>query len=178
MDPYIRYRYLDGRHDRTVEAPCSSAHSRISAGVARPLSGESTEIYLAWCQERGEGVDETDAWEDDGGAQEDGAADEDESAVVSSIEPEAETGGADGAEAEEVDPGGADPEASVAIDLRETPIRHLADALAGVDDLSVLHALASSDDRSTAVRHYAARIDELNATDQEAIEPEAETGDG
>ena len=102
---------------------------------------------------------------------------EDESAVAGSIEPESENG-SDGAEAEEIQPGGADSEASVAIDLRETPVRYLRDALAEVDDLSVLLALYESDDRSTAAPHYAARISELEAANQEAEEPEAEAGDG
>ena len=70
MDPYISYQYTDGRHDREVEAQCSSAHLRISAGVARPLPGESTDVYTAWCDEQdlpeGEQPD-VDAWEDDGG---------------------------------------------------------------------------------------------------------------
>ena len=56
-------------------------------------------------------------------------------------------------------------EASVAIDLRETPVRALRDALAAIDDLSVLEALAKSEDRNSAARHYKARIAELQAED-------------
>ncbi|MEE8551466.1 MAG: hypothetical protein V3T08_09475 [Gemmatimonadota bacterium] len=220
MDPFIRYEYLDGRHGRPVEAQCSSAHLRISKGVARPLAGRSTRIYTAWCEGNLDEQPDVSTWEDDGGTPQEreaaqlrdtsikalanalqdyddpsvlrsfASADDrkdagpiyaarmaeieagDESAVAGSIEPEAETGGAGGTEAEE-GPGGADPEASVAIDLRETPVKRLAEALAEVTDLSVLRALANSDDRSTAAPHYAARIAEL-----EAEEPEAETGDG
>ena len=49
----------------------------------------------------------------------------------------------------------------------------LAAALAEVDDLSVLQALAESDNRTSAARHYRARIQELEAT-----EPDSEAGDG
>ena len=156
MDPYIRYRYVDGRHDRTVEAPCSSAHPRIAAGVARPLAGKSTRTYLEWCENEelpdGEQPD-VGAWDDDGGAPE--AAD-----------PEVEA---------------ADPEVIDAIDLRETPLRRLGAALDEVDDPSILRALATADDRKGAAPIYAARmeaIDPGDETDQEATEPEAEAGDG
>ncbi len=159
MDPYISYRYLnDGRE---VEAQCSSAHPRIAAGVARPVAGESAEAYTAWLEAQGEDAGSVSAWEDEGGAQEgDEEADEGTDSEDEPTETEA------------------DAEATAAIDLRETPVRHLRAALAEVTDLSVLEALANSDDRRTAARHYAARIAELQAADQEADEPEPEAGDG
>ena len=174
----VSFVYTDGRlpPTRIVTVGPAAAHEILISGVAQIADEQSFEVYGAWCEaEDVEPVDTEDwdpdlevyqavhdrqaeetedapdiaAWEDDGGAE-----------VVGSIEPD----GADGAEAE-VDPGGADSEASAAIDLRETPVRALRDALAAIDDLSVLEALAKSDDRNSAARHYKARIAELQVED-------------
>ena len=152
-DPHITFVYGDGR---VVERQCSAAHAYIAAGMATARPGESAELYAEWREGQAEDTGEIDAWQDDGGAQEY----EEEADSVGEDEEE------DGGEAE------ADAEATAAIDLRETPVRRLRDALAEVTDLSVLEALASADDRGTAARHYAARISELQATDQEATEPD------
>lgn len=49
-DPFISYRYNDGR---IVHAQCSSAHRFISAGDAAPLEADDSAAYTAWCKQGG-----------------------------------------------------------------------------------------------------------------------------
>ena len=54
-----------------------------------------------------------------------------------------------------------DSDAGAAVDLRETPVKELAAALAKIDDINLILGVSEADDRATAHRHYAKRLYEL-----------------
>ena len=141
-----------------VTVGSAAAHEILLKGDAQLADPESFGTYDEWCEDNDVEPVDIDGWDRSlavyDGFREDDDEDEDD--------PDE-----DDEEGEESPP-----------NLLEVPVGQLADALAELDDADLIAAMANEDERTTAQRHYAGRVAELQANDQEADEPEPEAGDG
>lgn len=142
--PFIRYQYLEGsREGNIVEVQCSSAHERISRGMAAPLTQSDLDSYRSWCEQQGHDVPDLTPAVEIPAAGEEPEAQGEEEAEAEEAEPEEAEQEAEAEEAgddEEPEEEDEEPEASLAgIDFASDEAAEYAEKLRDQASLDASH---------------------------------------